>query len=61
MPLGHGLERSRFLEFRVQAAAKDADANVRVSDVLAEDVSGSYLYSSGRLVAAPWASRIWWW
>ncbi|MFR8275224.1 MAG: mannose-1-phosphate guanylyltransferase/mannose-6-phosphate isomerase [Desulfovibrio fairfieldensis] len=35
-----------------EAAAKDADANVRVGDVLAEDVSGSYLYSSGRLVAA---------
>ncbi len=35
-----------------EAAAKDADANVRVGDVLAEDVSGSYLYSSSRLVAA---------
>ncbi|MDY3811013.1 mannose-1-phosphate guanylyltransferase/mannose-6-phosphate isomerase [Desulfovibrio porci] len=34
------------------AASKDAAANVLVGDVLAEDVSGSYLHSSGRLVAA---------
>ncbi|MGE9985305.1 mannose-1-phosphate guanylyltransferase/mannose-6-phosphate isomerase [Desulfovibrio sp. SGI.169] len=34
------------------AAAKDAAANALVGDVLAENVSGSYLHSSGRLVAA---------
>ncbi len=35
-----------------EAAARDAAANVLVGDVLAEDASGSYLHSSGRLVAA---------
>lgn len=35
-----------------EAAVRDAAANVLVGDVLAEDASGSYLHSSGRLVAA---------
>lgn len=35
-----------------EAGSPDSDGNVCVGDVLAEDVRGSYLHSSGRLVAA---------